>query len=49
MNKLILSALAGTLSFGAFAQEESTPVTVTVNADRSTSMKNGPSIVPKAV
>lgn len=41
MNKLLLSVLAGTLSFGAFAQDESTPVTVTVNADRSTSMKNG--------
>ncbi len=41
MKKILLSALAAALAIGAFAQEESVPVTVTVKADRSTSMKNG--------
>lgn len=40
MNRILLSALAGTLAFGAFA-EESVPVTVTQNANGTVSMKNG--------
>lgn len=39
MNKLLLSALAGTLAFGAFA-EESVPVSVTENSNGTISMKN---------